>query len=290
MTERIGIAKTYKLYLNGAFPRSERGRVLPHMDQAGNWIANYAWATRKDLREAVGAARRAQSSWARRSAMNRSLILYRLGEMLEDRRALLEAKLQSHAGHAAELARRELDAAIDHCFYYAGWADKFAQVLGSVNPVAESFFNFTTPEPTGVVVVLTGRRAPLLGLVDGLLPAAVSGNACVAIVENIAPTLAIDFAEAVAVSDWPAGVLNILTGRRAELLTTAAGHMDVNALVAFGDDREERRILEQEAAENVKRVAYLPDPPLEEQLTAEPSLYALLPTLEFKTAWHPIGQ
>jgi acyl-CoA reductase-like NAD-dependent aldehyde dehydrogenase len=290
MDERIGLIKTYKLFVNGAFPRSERGRVLPQMDNTGKWVANVAWATRKDLRGAVEAARKAQAGWAKRNAFNRSQILFRMAELLEDRQALFAQRLVAHAGYSAETAARELTTAIDHLFFFAGWADKYTQVLGNINPVAESFFNFTLPEPTGVVIVLTSRQTPLLGLIDGLLPVIVSGNSAIAIVENSAPTLAVDFAELLAVSDLPAGVVNILTGRRDELIGTAASHMDVNALVCYSDDGEERARVERLSADNVKRTTCLPDPEVEGWLSAEPSLYALLPTLEFKTAWHPIGQ
>lgn len=282
MADRVTVPKTYKLFIDGKFPRSERGRVLAQTDAKGAVMANYAWATRKDLRNAVTAARKAQTGWAGRTAFNRSLILYRIAETLEDRRDAFVAKLQSHAGLKAQAAEAELSAAIDRLFFYAGWADKYAQVLSSVNPVAAPFFNFTVPEPTGVVVAFAPQESVLLGLVSAILPIIVSGNTAVVVVENDAPTVAIDFAEVVAVSDVPAGVVNLLTGKRSELVTWAAAHMDVNAIAYFGTDSQEIAEIEQSAADNVKRVKTFTD-------SSTQSLYAILPFVEFKTAWHPIG-
>ena len=210
MAQRLDVPKTYKLFIDGKFPRSERGRVLAQTDGNGDFVANYAWSTRKDFRNAVIAARKAQSGWAGRTAFNRSLILYRIAETLEDRRSVLEEKLVSHAGVKAKDAQAEVSKSIDRIFYYAGWADKFGQVTSSVNPVAAPFFNFTTPEPTGVVVAFAPEESALLGLVSTILPVIVSGNTVITVVENVAPTVAIDFAEIVAVSDVPAGVINVL--------------------------------------------------------------------------------
>ena len=286
---RVTVPKTYKLYINGKFPRSERGRVLPQHDAQGTWMANYCWSTRKDFRNAMQAARAAQSGWAKRSAFNRSLILYRIAETLEDRRDLFERKLMNLLGVDATLATQLVGKSIDTIFFYAGWADKYAPILSSVNPVSQSFFNFTTPEPTGVVAAFVSKQSPLLGLISAICPIILSGNTCIAIVENVAPTLAIDLAEVLAVSDVPNGVVNILTGRQDELINHVAGHMDLNGVVYYGDDAAVFREIEVISAENIKRTKQYPDPALDEWISAEPSLYTILPFVEFKTTWHPIG-
>lgn len=286
---RITVPKTYKLYINGAFPRSERGRVLPQHSAKGEWMANYCWSTRKDFRNAMIAARAAQSGWNKRSAFNRSQILYRIAETLDDRRSVFEQKLGELLALKPKQAQQVVSKTVDVIFYYAGWADKYGPVLSSVNPVSQPFFNFTTPEPTGVVTVFAPTQSPLLGLVAAIMPVVLSGNACIAVVENVAPTLAIDFAEVLAVSDVPGGVVNILTGKRDELVEYVAGHMDLNALVVYGGTVAEREMVGMVSAENVKRSKFYPDPTLEEWLKTEPSLYTILPTVEFKTAWHPIG-
>ncbi|MGB1249997.1 MAG: aldehyde dehydrogenase family protein [Candidatus Promineifilaceae bacterium] len=289
MSERIAIPKTYKLYINGKFPRSERGRVLPQHDAEGNWVANYCWSTRKDFRNAVQAARAAQGGWAKRSAFNRSLILYRIAETLEDRRDLFERKLMSLLDIKAEIAAKLVSKSIDVIFFYAGWADKYGPVLSSVNPVSQPFFNFTTPEPTGVVAAFVSRQSPLVGLVCAICPIILSGNSCLAIVENVAPTLAIDFAEVLAVSDVPSGVVNVLTGTRDELIAHVAGHMDLNGIAYYGGAGDEWRQLETIAAENLKRTKRYDDMGLEDWISAETSLYTIQPFVEFKTTWHPIG-
>ncbi|HUN22000.1 MAG TPA: aldehyde dehydrogenase family protein [Anaerolineales bacterium] len=286
---RIAIPKTYKLFINGEFPRSERNRVLIQADAQGNFMANYAWATRKDLRNAISAARSAYGGWAKRSAFNRSQILYRLAEILEDRRAVFAQKLVQTTGVSVKSAEQEVQISIDRVFYFAGWADKYGSVLSSVNPVAQSFFNFTNPEATGVAVAFPSQQSSLLGLIDTLLPVLTSGCTAVLVVENPAPVLAIDLAEAIAVSDVPAGVVNILTGQRKELLAVAAGHRDVNALTVYSNDGEEQKTVQTLGAENVKRVQCLPDPTVSDWLNSTPSLYQVVPYLEFKTAWHPIG-
>ena len=289
MSERITVPKTYKLYINGKFPRSERGRVLPQHDAEGRWVANYCWSTRKDFRNAMKAARVAQGGWAKRSAFNRSLILYRIAETLEDRRDVFERKLTMLLGVQADMAAALVSKSIDDIFFYAGWADKYGPVLSSVNPVAQPFFNFTTPEPTGIVAAFVSKKSPLLGLVDAICPIILSGNTCIAIVENVAPTLAIDFAEVLAVSDVPSGVVNLLTGKRDEVINHVAGHMDLNGIVYFGDAGDEWRQIEEISAENLKRTQRYADPVLEGWISAETSLYKIMPFVEFKTAWHPIG-
>ncbi len=238
MTDRLPVRKTYKLFVGGAFPRSESGRTL---EVEGH---NVARASRKDARDAVVAARKAVAGWSGATAYNRGQVLYRLAETMETRTDALAA---------ASSGRREVARAIDRVVWYAGWADKLAQVLGSSNPVAGPYFNFTLPEPTGVVAVIAPDEPPLDGLVSRLVPALVGGNAVVAIASDSHPLAAIELAEAVATSDVPAGVVNVLTGLRSELAPVLAGHMDVNAIDVTGADGD-RAALEELAAENVKRV------------------------------------
>lgn len=288
---RISVAKTFKMYVNGAFIRSERGRCLPQHDQEGNFVANYSWATRKDFRNAMVAARKAQGGWFKRSAFNRSQILYRIAEMLESRRGVFVDNLVQLAGYSAEEASAEVDAAVDRTFWYAGWCDKYIQILGSVNPIAGPFFNFSFPEPTGVVTVFTPSNAPLLGVVSSILPVILSGNSCIAVVENRAPVIALELGEVFATSDVPGGVVNILTGRRDELISHVANHMDLNAIAYFGDNADEIKEIQEAAAENVKRVTVYDDPSdaawLDDSMQ---SLYRITPFIETKTAWHPMGQ
>jgi acyl-CoA reductase-like NAD-dependent aldehyde dehydrogenase len=261
---RLPVKKTYKLFIGGAFPRSESGRTY---EAAGQ---NVARASRKDVRDAVRAARAAQAAWAATTAYNRGQVLYRLAEMLEARAADL-----------ADLCtgRGEVDRSIDRVVWYAGWADKLAQVLGASNPVAGPYFNFTVPEPTGVVAVLA-PEPPLLGLVSRLAPIVVGGNAAVVVASEENPLAAIELAEAVATSDVPAGVVNVLTGYRSELAPVLAAHMDVNAIDLTGSDGD-RRELERAAAENVKRVV--------RGSGDAQSPWEIAAFLELKTVWHPIG-
>ncbi len=265
MSKRLAIRKTYKLYIGGAFPRSESGRTLVVEG------ANIARASRKDLRDAVRIARQAGAGWAGATAYNRGQVLYRLAEMMEDRHAALVA---------AARGATEVDRAIDRVVWYAGWADKLAQVVGSSNPVAGSYFNFTVPEPTGVVGILAPRDPALLGLVSRVLPAIVGGNTVVAVASDAHPIAAIELAECFATADLPAGVVNILTGQRSELAPWLAGHMDVNALDLSGADGDSAE-LERIGAENVKRVVH--------GNADRQSLYEITPFLELKTVWHPIG-
>jgi acyl-CoA reductase-like NAD-dependent aldehyde dehydrogenase len=262
---RLPVRKTYKLFIGGAFPRSESGRTYEAQGQ------NVARASRKDLRDAVVAARAAQPKWGGLTAYNRGQVLYRIAEMMEAR-----------AAEFAELAsgRDEVERAIDRWVWYAGFADKLAQVLGSSNPVAGPYFNFTVPEPTGVVGVVAPDDPPLLGLVSRIAPALVGGNAVVAIASESSPLAAIELAEALATSDVPAGAVNLLTGRRAELAPWLASHMDVNAIDLTGADGL-RADLERAAAENVKRIVV--------GAPNTQSLYEIAAFLELKTVWHPIG-
>jgi acyl-CoA reductase-like NAD-dependent aldehyde dehydrogenase len=260
------VRKTYKLFVGGAFPRSESGRTYEAEGQ------NMARASRKDVRDAVVAARKAQPGWAAATAYNRGQVLYRLAEMLEARTADFAAVCSG---------KKEVEAAIDRVVWYAGWADKLAQVIGSSNPVAGPYFNFTVPEPTGVVAVLAPDEPALGGLLSRVVPPLVGGNAVVAVASETLPVAAIELAEAIATSDVPGGVVNILTGYRAELGPILAGHMDVNAIDVTGANGEVVE-LERLAAENVKRVVH---GSVEEQ-----SPWTIASFLELKTIWHPIGQ
>ena len=254
-------------------------------------MANICRASRKDFRDAVVAARDAQDGWAGRSAFNRGQILYRMGEMLESRRASFVESLVEVAGYDRADAKAEVDAAIDRLVWYAGWTDKFAQVFGSVNPVASSHFDFTVPEPTGVVAAFTPRQAPLLGLVSCMAPIIATGNAVILIVENEAPTLALDFAEVLDTSDLPGGVVNILTAQREELWGHVGGHRDVDAILSVGASEEERTVLEEEGAESVTRLEFQPDRTAAEwRDEASASPYWMTPFVEFKTTWHPVGR
>jgi acyl-CoA reductase-like NAD-dependent aldehyde dehydrogenase len=262
---RLPVRKTYKLFVGGAFPRSESGRTYLAEGQ------NVARASRKDLRDAVRAARAAQPGWAGATAYNRGQVLYRLAEMMETRRADLAA-LSSGPD--------EVDRSIDRVVWYAGWADKLAQVLGGTNPVAGPYFNFTIPEPTGVVGILAPDEPALEGLVSRLAPAIVGGNAAVVVASETHPLAAIELAEAIATSDLPGGVVNLLTGQRAELAPWLAGHMDVNALDVTGADGLVSE-LETLAAENVKRIV--------RGTAVAQSPWEIAAFLELKTVWHPIG-
>jgi acyl-CoA reductase-like NAD-dependent aldehyde dehydrogenase len=287
---RVPVNKTYKLYIGGAFPRSESGRYLQANDAEGRFMANIARASRKDFRQSVVAARKAQEGWARRSAFNRGQILYRMAEMLESRRGGFQAMLVEAAGYSPEAARAELDGAIDRLVWYCGWADKFHQVAGNTSPVASAHFNFSFPEPIGVVALLSSKRCPLLGLVSALAPVIVSGNSAIAIVDDPAPMIAIELAEVLATSDLPGGVVNILTGLRSELFGQAGSHMDVDAILAIGSDEDEKKRLQIEAAEAVKRTFFVDDGAPDEWLAkTRQSPYWILPFVELKTAWHPIG-
>jgi acyl-CoA reductase-like NAD-dependent aldehyde dehydrogenase len=265
VADRLPVRKTYKLYIGGEFPRSESGRTYEAQGQ------NVARASRKDARDAVRVARAAQPKWQGATAYNRGQILYRIAEMMEARRSLFEAVCSGRA---------EVDRAIDRWVWYAGWSDKLAQVIGGSNPVAGPYFNFTVPEPTGVVATLAPEEPPLVGLVSRIAPALVGGNAVVAVASETSPLAAIELAEALATSDVPGGVVNILTGLKSELTPWLAGHMDVNAIDLTGADglaADAERL----AAENVKRVV--------RGAADGQSPWEIAPFLELKTVWHPIG-
>jgi len=290
MSDRIPVAKTYKLYVGGAFVRSESGRTFQQQSADGELIGNVCHASRKDLRDALGKARAAQAAWAKRTAFNRSQILFRVAEVLESRRALFQEQLERSLGWSASDAKSDLDTACDRTFWYAGWCDKFSQALGGINPIGAPYFNFSLPDPMGVVSLFASRQSPLLGLLSGVLPVIVPGNTCVALVDHTAPSIAIELAEVLATSDVPGGVVNILTTRPAELLEPAAGHMDVNGIALFGAEADEQRKVEEAAAENIKRVRVFADPSAQHWRDREhQSPYWIEKFCEWKTAWHPVG-
>jgi acyl-CoA reductase-like NAD-dependent aldehyde dehydrogenase len=280
--ERVGVRKTYKLYIGGAFPRSESGRSYEVSSVDGRFLANAALASRKDARDAVVAARKAQPGWARATAYNRGQVLYRVAEMLEGRRAQFAAEVAASGGDESEV-----DDAIDRWVWYAGWSDKVTAVLGAVNPVAGPYFDFSVPEPTGVVAVLAPQSSALLGLVSVVAPVIATGNTCVVVASNDHPLPAITLAEVLATSDLPGGVVNLLTGSTAELAPWLASHADVNALDLTGAGPEQAVELERAAAQTVKRV--LPAPAAEPDWTADPGTRRLSAFLETKTVWHPLG-
>jgi acyl-CoA reductase-like NAD-dependent aldehyde dehydrogenase len=282
----LTVAKTYKLFVGGAFPRSESGRTYQARDSKGNFMANAALASRKDLRDAVVAARKGYSAWSKATAYNRGQVIYRIAEMLEGRRTEFLELIKTSSGTTSKAATAEVDAAIDRLVHYAGWTDKLAAVLGSSNPVSSPYFSYSAPEPTGVVGILAPPGAPLLGLVSVIAPVITGGNACVVIAAEHDPCVAITFAEVVATSDVPPGVINILTGRSSELAPHLAAHADVNALDLTGADAGLHKRLEQAAAETVKRVYAPKGVP---DFAAVPGMGRLRAFLEIKTVWHPTG-
>ena len=285
---RLPITKTPKVYVGGAFIRSESARTYPLKDAAGNYFANIPQCTRKDLRNAVEAAAKAGPGWAKRTAYNRGQIIYRLGEMIEARKGDMADALML-GGASKAVAAKEIAATIDRLIYYAGWTDKYEQVLGNVNPVASPHFNFTTPEPTGVVVVLAPDLPVLLPMVSLLLPVILSGNTAIVIPSERAPLPALSFAEILATSDLLGGVVNILAGKRAELAPHIASHMDVNAIVDGAGVPEISAQLRAGVATNLKRYFNhaLPEADWFTEKGEDP--YWILDTVEMKTAWLPIG-
>ena len=285
---RLPITKTLKVYVVGAFIRSESARTFPLRDAAGNFVANIPQCSRKDLRNAVEAAAKAGPGWAKRTAYNRGQIIYRLGEMVEARRTELAAALRL-GGATATAATKEVSATVDRLIYYAGWADKYEQVLGSVNPVAAPYFNFTVSEPMGIIGLLAPPEAPLLALISLLAPAITSGNTVVALASSAQPYPAIILGEMLATSDLPSGVVNLLTGLRAELIPTFATHAHFRALGGVAN-KAEQTALKLGAAESVKRVKlFAAEAPINWFSSEQQSVDALRAYLEFKTVWHPIG-
>ena len=292
LTERLEVRKTYKLYIGGQFPRTESGRAYEVFDARGRLLANACRATRKDVRDAVRAARKAVPEWAGKTAFNRSQILYRIAELMEGRRDQFITEVMAAEGLGRRRATRLVDAAIDRWVWYAGWADKFSQVIGSVNPVNGSYFNFSVPEPTGVVGVIAPEASSLLGLVSRLAPVIVAGNTAVVLSSQSRPLPAVTLTEVLATSDVPDGVVNLITGLRIELVQPLAGHMDVNGLDAFGLEPDQAAAIEQLATENVKRVARPPSRGLDAYdwlASSAQSPYLIGQFVETKTVWHPIG-
>jgi acyl-CoA reductase-like NAD-dependent aldehyde dehydrogenase len=285
MSERLDVRKTYKLYIGGAFPRSESGRSYEIRAADGTFLANAAQASRKDVRDAVRAARGAFGKWSGATAYNRGQVLYRVAEMLEGRRAQFVAEVGASDG--ADRAARQVDAAIDRLVWYAGWTDKIAQIAGGTNPVAGPYFNFSLPEPSGVIGIVAPQDSALLGLISVIAPVLAGGNTCVVIAAQDRPLPAITLAEVLATSDLPGGVVNLLTGHTAELAPWLAGHADVNGLDLTGAPADTATELEAIAADTVKRL--LRRPRGAEDWTTDPGTRRLLAFLETKTVWHPVG-
>ena len=286
---RIDVRKTYKLFIAGEFPRSESGHSYEVLDSRGRFVANAALASRKDARDAVSAARKAFPGWSGRTAYNRGQVVYRIAEVMEGRRPQFVEALRQGEGRTAAAAGKVLDESIDRLVWYAGWADKLTQVVGNANPVAGPFFNLSTPEPTGVVAVVAPQESSLLGLVSVVAPVIVSGNTAVVTASADRPLPAVTFAEVLATSDVPGGVVNILTGSLDRTAATLASHMDVNAidLTGLAGDAEQATALEVEAAANLKRVRRAPA--TEPDWSDDPGLERMTAVLETKTVWHPIG-
>ncbi|MCH0539407.1 aldehyde dehydrogenase family protein [Streptomyces sp. MUM 203J] len=285
---RLSVFKTYKLYVGGKFPRSESGRVYEVTDSKGTWLANAPLSSRKDARDAVVAARKAFGGWSGATAYLRGQILYRVAEMLEGRRAQFVREVAEAEGLSKSKASDAVDAAIDRWVWYAGWTDKVSQVVGGANPVAGPYFNLSAPEPTGVVAVLAPQRSSLLGLVSVVAPVIATGNTAVVVASEKAPLPALSLGEVLATSDVPGGVVNILSGRTAEIAAPLAAHQDVNAIDLTGADVELARDLEVAAADNLKRVLR-PRPEDGADWTADPGTGRLTTFLETKTVWHPTG-
>jgi acyl-CoA reductase-like NAD-dependent aldehyde dehydrogenase len=281
---RLEILKTYKIYIAGSFPRTESGRYYTPLDKEGRPLANVCLSSRKDLRNAVVAARKAFGGWSERAAFNRSQICYRIAEMLEGRRSqFIEELVQQGADEQS--AASEVELAVDRIVYYAGWCDKYTSVFSSVNPVSSPHFNFSTVEPMGVVGIIAPQNSSLLGLVSVVLPVIAGGNTCIVLASEDLPLCAVTFAEVLATSDLPGGVVNILTGTEKELAGQFASHMDVNAVVYAGGNAETARMLGQEAAVNVKRI-FVPEADFSTESAQSP--YFILDTQEVKATWHPI--
>ncbi|MCX4548672.1 aldehyde dehydrogenase family protein [Streptomyces sp. NBC_01387] len=286
---RLSVFKTYKLYVGGKFPRSESGRVYEVTDSKGNWLANAPQSSRKDARDAVVAARKAFGGWSGATAYNRGQILYRIAEMLEGRRDQFVREVADAEGLSKSKAAAVVDAAVDRWVWYAGWTDKIGQIAGGANPVAGPFFNLSTPEPTGVVTVLAPQDSSFLGLVSVIAPVIATGNTAVVIASEKSPLPALSLGEVLATSDLPGGVVNVLSGRTAEIAAPLAAHQDVNAIDLTGADAELARDLEIAAADNLKRVLRPQPADVTVDFTADPGTGRLTAFLETKTVWHPTG-
>lgn len=283
---RLGVLKTYKIYLGGKFPRTESGRFYTAQSPAGEKIANVCLSSRKDFREAVVAARNAQKGWASRSAFNRSQVLYRIAEMLEGRKIQFADEMILQ-GMTRQAANKEVELSIDRLVYYAGWCDKYQQIFSSVNPVASSHFNFSIPEPMGVVALIAPENNALLGLVSVIAPAIAGGNTCVALASEKMPLCSVTFGEVLHSSDVPGGVVNILTGNMKELMPHFSKHMDVNAIVYCGEDKSVIAQVKSDSVSNLKRTIIQKNSNWMDNGSEGP--YFIADTQEIKTTWHPIG-
>jgi acyl-CoA reductase-like NAD-dependent aldehyde dehydrogenase len=284
---RIEILKTYKLYIGGQFPRTESGRYYPLTDKKGNVIANVCLSSRKDFRNAVVAARAAFAGWSGRNGYNRSQILYRIAEMLEGRKAQFIEELQQQ-GLTKASAEKEVALSVDRLVHYAGWCDKYQQLFSTVNPVQSSHFNFSVPEPTGVVAIAAPQDTSLCGLVSVIAPVIAGGNTCIVLASESKPLCSITFAEVLATSDLPGGVVNILTGTQKELLGQMAAHMDVNAVVLADGSAADWKMIQEKAADNVKRTYNWSNHNWNDAGAQNP--YFIIDLQEVKTTWHPIEQ
>lgn len=282
--ERLEVLKTYKIYIGGKFPRTESGRTFLLNTSKGKPYANVCQCSRKDFRDAVVAARAAFGGWNERAAFNRGQILYRIAEMLEGRKAQFIEELVA-LGSSPNEAKKEVELAIDRTVYYSGWCDKYHQVFGSVNPVASSHFNFSSPEATGVVTIIAGDQAGLINLVSLIMPVIAGGNTCILIAPEKNPLCAVTLAEVLNSSDVPGGVVNVLTGFRKEFMEHVATHLDVNAVIAEGLDKEQITALEKQATSNLKRIFIRSNNWFD---NAQQSPYFIMDTQEIKTTWHPV--
>ena len=283
--KRLEVLKTYKIYIGGQFPRTESGRYYVPINAAGNKLANVCLSSRKDFRDAVVAARGAFGGWSGRAAFNRGQILYRIAEMLEGRKAQFIDELMKQDSTKVQ-AEKEVDLCVDRLIYYSGWCDKFQQVFSSVNPVASSHFNFSVPEPTGVVAAIAPQNDSLLGLVSVIAPIIAGGNTCIVLASATKPLCAVTFAEVLNSSDLPGGVVNILTGKMAELVPYFADHMDVNATVYCEADAATQKMIKEKSALNVKRIVLYDKVKWTDGTGQSP--YFILDLQEIKTTWHPI--
>lgn len=284
-SKRLEVLKTYKIYIGGQFPRTESGRYYTPVNTAGKKLANVCLSSRKDFRDAVVAARGAFGKWADRAAFNRGQILYRMAEMLEGRKAQFIEELMQQDSTKAK-AEKEVNLAIDRLIYYAGWCDKFQQLYSAVNPVATSHFNFSVPEPMGVVSVIAPQSDSLLGLVSVIAPVIAGGNTCVVLASESKPLCSVTFAEVLNSSDLPGGVVNILTGKPSELLPWFVDHMDVNATIYCENDSTNRKMLQEKSASNLKRIVFYDHINWYSEKGESP--YHIMDTQEIKTTWHPI--
>lgn len=286
MSKRVDVLKTYKIYINGSFVRSESGHYTILKNKNGDQLANVCRSTRKDFRHAMVAARGSQGGWGGRSAYNRGQILYRMAEMLEGRRAQFIHEL-SLEGASAKKAEAEVDASIDRLVYYAGWCDKYQQIFSSVNPVQSAHFNFSMPEPTGVVSIIADDKSSLIGLVTMIAPVIAGGNTCVILASERNAMSACSFAEVIHSSDVPGGVVNILTGLKSELISHMSSHMDINAIVYSDNDADAKKEIQENASLNIKRVVFRDSDDWMSEAHEHP--YTILDFQEIKTTWHPVG-